>query len=146
MNKWQLVVLWVMGASIIISILCAPKMYYQSSLHPLGRGRWLDYEPEERCTMSRTRWDSVLQNSLIILIIGGLLIYTLRKPFNVNKRKVVKTLVYTGICVGVFCLLLIVAVLFIEPRIRRYEKPKLDWKSLEKDYYEEDVSKNRGEK
>ncbi|MCK4858990.1 MAG: hypothetical protein KAS87_00340 [Candidatus Omnitrophica bacterium] len=56
----------------------APKMYYQILPSELGGGRWVDYKPKNFCTMTKIRWDTTFQSSLIILIIGGLLICTLR--------------------------------------------------------------------
>lgn len=80
MNKEHLIVAWVMAIFIISFILCAPKYYI---LYGGYRGNIkLSYQEatdfQKKRAVLKTDWDFVFQSSLITLIIGGLLIYTLR--------------------------------------------------------------------
>jgi len=75
MTKKQLTVAWIMGIVIIFIILNAPKYY----LHPTSTGNYFkqDTPPSPR-SYPNTDWNFIMSGSLIVLIIGGLLIYTLR--------------------------------------------------------------------
>jgi len=75
MNKKQLVVAWVMGILICLSLLLTPRKYTVK----LGQGyqAWFDKpDYEESCPVLRT--DLILPQVISILVIGSLLIYTLR--------------------------------------------------------------------
>lgn len=77
MNKKQLIVTWIMGIIICIVIIFTPKVYFAPS-YLVGRYYYKKNGVGEATTITKIQWDSVLQRSLITLIIGVLLIYTLR--------------------------------------------------------------------
>ena len=66
-----------MGMLLCFLIVFAPKIYVVY----LGGGYIKENERSEYA-ITRIRWDLVLQRSLVVLLIGGLLIYTLK-----NKKK-----------------------------------------------------------
>jgi len=73
MNKNQLIVAWAITVILCLIILFAPKKhmrYVGSSIYALDA-------PDGRTTPAII-WDYVLQRSLIVILIGGSLIYTLR--------------------------------------------------------------------
>ena len=72
MNKKQLIVAWVMGIIISVVLIVTPKMYYAENGYINGSFSIVDK------LAPLTNWSIVLNYSLIVLIIGGLLIYTLR--------------------------------------------------------------------
>lgn len=75
MNKKQLIVAWVMGVALLGIIIITPKIickdntYYEANPQttPIG----YTYVP-------LTNWNAVFTHSSMVLIIGSLLIYTLR--------------------------------------------------------------------
>ena len=70
MNKKQLVVAWIMAIAICYILLNAPKVYYEGYS---GYKRNNSYEK-----VLTPDWNVAAQNSIPVLLIGGLLIYTLR--------------------------------------------------------------------
>lgn len=68
MNKKQLIVAWIMGISISFILIITPKVNYIQNSYI----KYKDTQP------AVTNWSLVLNYSLIILIIGGLLVYTFR--------------------------------------------------------------------
>ena len=75
MNKKQLVVAWAVTAILCFVILSAPKKHISNSLIRV-------FDAPNSVTITTIQWDFVLQRSLVILLIGSLLVYTLR-----NKKK-----------------------------------------------------------
>jgi hypothetical protein len=74
MNKKQLIVAWVMGIIISAIFFVVPKInYYEGSYI---KGYLLQSSLKEKLA-TLTNWSLVLSYSIIVLIIGGLLIYTL---------------------------------------------------------------------
>jgi hypothetical protein len=74
MNKKQLIVAWVIGIIICILIISTPKEYLMRS----SSGGYYKVSIPNPYTITKIQWDFVLRYSLVTLIIGGLLIYTLR--------------------------------------------------------------------
>ena len=74
MNKKQLMVAWLMGLLICTFLVIAPTAYIipQPLIGTLKTSKL--YENK----IIKIQWDFVLQRSLIVLIIGGLLTYSLR--------------------------------------------------------------------
>ena len=74
MNKKQLIAAWVMGISISAILLTTPKIYYGENTYLKSRegASFIDK------LAPLTNWSIILNYSLIALVIGGLLIYTLR--------------------------------------------------------------------
>ena len=73
MNKKQLIVAWTITAILCLIILFAPKKHMRhvgSSIYAL--------DASDGRTMPAIIWDYVLQRSLIAILLGGSLIYTLR--------------------------------------------------------------------
>jgi len=68
MNKKQLIAAWLMGVIIYIIVMVVPKIYYGGSSYL--RSYSSDLAP-------LTNWSIVISYSLIVLIISGLLIYSL---------------------------------------------------------------------
>lgn len=68
MNKRQLIVAWVAGIIMSIILLAVPKVSFI-------KNSYLQYDETYPPVAN---WSIILNYSLIILIIGGLLIYTLR--------------------------------------------------------------------
>ena len=75
MNKKQLVVAWIMAIAICYILLSAPKVYYRRDYtRYIKANNPLSYADE----VSTPDWNVAAQNSIPVLLIGGLLIYTLR--------------------------------------------------------------------
>ena len=73
MNKKQLIVAWVITAILCFVILFAPKKHIRNY-----QGYVFVFDTPDRNTVPAIQWDFVLQRSLIVILIGGLLIYSLR--------------------------------------------------------------------
>jgi len=73
MNKKQLIVGWVFTAILCIVILFAPQKHIQ-----VHQGSIIAYVSPNKITIPKIQWDFVLQRTLIVLLIGGDLIYTVR--------------------------------------------------------------------
>lgn len=79
MNKRQLTVAWLIGTTICVTLLFYPKRYFiglqgsQVFLDKLDKNNWY-----HRAAMPVMQWGYVIPICLSILIIGGLLVYTLR--------------------------------------------------------------------
>ena len=73
MNKKQLIVAWGMGILICLSLLLTPRKY---TIKMSGGQGWFDKPDEAHCPVLRT--DLILPQVISILVIGSLLIYTLR--------------------------------------------------------------------
>jgi len=71
-NKKQLIVAWVMG--IIISWICI----YSIPTRPLEQNKWIERLPIYSIYTNRIDFSLLIIETIPILIIGGLLIYTLR--------------------------------------------------------------------
>jgi len=125
MNKWQIIVLWVMVMLISLIMVSTP--------------------------INRWYWMSVGQVIIPILLIGGLLIFTLRKP----PIKIVK---YITIFIGLLCLIVIMLAIIgnVKPTTEKpvfdyyskeIEKPKVKvkWRQLQKDMTETQVRDILGE-
>lgn len=74
MTKNQLTVIWVAVVLLCLTVLFAPKKYVQDGGR---RGVWV-YDSPQDGAIATIRWDFVLQRSIIILLISGALIYTLK--------------------------------------------------------------------
>jgi len=80
MNKKQLIVAWVMGIIISTILVITPKIgYYQNCYIKYKESLQASpYTQTLRMLTPLINWNLVLGHSLIVFIIGGLLIYTLR--------------------------------------------------------------------
>ena len=76
MNKKQLITAWVTGLLICILVLFTPKIIETKYPKPPQKSRYKLVFPES--VFKGLKWDITIQKSLAVLIIGGLLIYTLR--------------------------------------------------------------------
>ena len=73
MNKKQLIVAWVITAILCLIILFAPQKHISNS-----QGYIRVFDTPNRYTIPKIQWGFVLQRSLVIILIGSLLVYTLR--------------------------------------------------------------------
>ena len=73
----QTAVLWIMGILICGIFLGAPKKY--AEYYRNGAVGYYDNQVQAPSAMPVLRWDIILPGCLTVLIIGGLLIYTLRE-------------------------------------------------------------------
>jgi len=74
MNKWQLIVLWVMVGAICLVMLTAPKVMSQfRHTGVLGEDGTYGFGTQ----LPSADWDYVARYSISILLIGGALILTL---------------------------------------------------------------------
>lgn len=76
--KKQIIVAWMIGITVCLSFLFAPTKYIHQSRYGITRE---SYDPMP-CSYSLTDWTRPIKISIVVLTIGGLLIYTLR-----NKEK-----------------------------------------------------------
>ena len=75
MNKKQLIVVWITILLICSIIWFAPKKYVRQ----LSEGRIHVTDQASPYVMPVIQWGFVLQRSLIVLLVGSLLFYTLKK-------------------------------------------------------------------
>ncbi len=73
MNKKQLMVAWAITTILCFVILWAPKKHIRNS-----QGYIFVFDTPDRNTIPTIQWDFVLQRSLIVILIGSLLVYSLR--------------------------------------------------------------------
>jgi len=85
MNKKQLIIAWVITAILCFILLFSPKAHvwtYGLDHKEVSNKPKIQKGTGKILSISQVRWDAILQRSIAVLIIGGLLIYTLR-----NKKK-----------------------------------------------------------
>ena len=73
MNKKQMIVLWAMGILICALTVFAPKYYVTCS-----KQRCITWDDPIPGAFTRVRWYSVIQGSIIIVVVGALALYSLR--------------------------------------------------------------------
>jgi len=88
MNKKQLIIAWVTGLIICLIILNVPTYY----LIPTRWGNYIKVNNSVEHAIPRTDWDSIAKDALLVLIIGGLLFYSLR---NRTRRHINHSVVTT---------------------------------------------------
>jgi len=79
MNKKQTAVLWIIGIVLCFIFLATPKKYVE---YPGGGAKWVTYYPADDDSEEFLRWDLIIPRCFTSLIIGGLLIYTLKGKEN----------------------------------------------------------------
>jgi hypothetical protein len=72
-NKKQLVFIWIAGMLVCASIVFAPRYYITCS-----KERCITWERPIPGGFTKIKWESVIQRSLVILVISALLVYTLK--------------------------------------------------------------------
>jgi len=78
MNRKQLIVVWITLLLICSIIWFAPKKYVRHR----SEGRTFVTDDAVPYSMPVIQWDFVLQRSLVVLLVGGLLFYTLKKKWD----------------------------------------------------------------
>ena len=80
MNKKQLIIAWSITVILCLVVLFTPKKYtrsFSNSIIAMSEP-WKDGGPPTRGDIPKIQWDFVLQRSLTVLLIGGMLVYTFR--------------------------------------------------------------------
>jgi len=78
MNKKQLIVGWATTATLCFIILFAPQKHIKNNQGFITVYEKPEYIGSMCVTAPKIFWDFVLQRSLIVLLIGSLLVYTLK--------------------------------------------------------------------
>lgn len=73
MNKKQLIIIWIMGIIICLSFITTPRKYI---VHL--QGMVAEFDTPKPASYSVMKWEQPIITSIVTLILGSLLIYTLR--------------------------------------------------------------------
>jgi hypothetical protein len=73
MNKRQMLVVWISAIAICLFIFMAPKYYVTCS-----KERCITWEHYLPGSFTKVKWYAVCQESLIVLILGGLAVFSLK--------------------------------------------------------------------
>ena len=95
MNKKQLIILWITGILICSVFLFTPPKYI--AYYPAGgisstfnnvQEYQQSYGNSAKHPIAALRWETIIPNIVVILIIGSLLVYTLRKDILIKYPKI----------------------------------------------------------
>ena len=78
-NNKALTILWIMGIAICLVFLLTPKKYVFRDRGVVAVYDNLSSDDNAKIANPALRWDIILPSTVTILIIGGLLIYTLKE-------------------------------------------------------------------
>ena len=76
MNKKQLIAAWISVFLVCLIVLSAPKKYVRH----LSEGRIFVSDRASEFSTPEIQWGFVIQRSLVVLLIGGILLFTFQDP------------------------------------------------------------------